>query len=163
MASLSQEVRELFEPRSELHKLRVLAAKFLNADEWKSLKRTSERFEKERRAAQRSYETEYEGRVAKVIKRLINEAGSVRRHLTPRGLGIDGFNRDQIRRQAKLEVRAAHKSELAQIDKREAEATRLCLDDAMRRGQPREKLIGDFQTATDRRLGQERCTRSWSR
>lgn len=163
MASLSQEVRELFEPRSELHKLRVQAAKLLNADEWKSLKKASEGFETERRAVKRSYEKEFEGRVAKVSQKLINEAGSVRRQLTPRGLGGDGFNRERIRTQAKLEVRAAYESELDKIDKRETEATRLCLDKALRRGQLREKLIGDFQTATDRREGQDRRTRSWSR
>lgn len=163
MTSLSEEVKELFEPRSELHKLRIQAAELLNNDEWASYKKVTAALNQERSATRRSFEESFEGRVAKTSQRLINEAGAVKRRFVPRGLGSDGFNPDQIRRQAKLEVNAAHKTEMAKIDKRETEATRLCVDKALQRGQQREKLIGDFQTATDRRVGQERRTRSWSR
>ncbi len=157
MSSLLQEAKELFEPRSELHRLRISAAKILNKDEWDAYKKVSNKFEKERSAARQTFKQEYDSRVSQSSQRLINKAAAVKRRLVPRALGNDGFNKDHIRRQAQLEVRAAHKAEIAQIDKRESSATRSFLDKAQERGPQREKLIQDFQKATDRRV------RSWSR
>lgn len=163
MDSLSQEVKKMFEPSAKLDRLRIRAANVLVGSEWTSYKKLVAEFAKERQVARRTFQEKFESRISKASEKLINEAGSRKRHFLPRGFGGDAFNKDEIRRKAQLIVRHQHRAELADIDARETSVTQSFVSQAEVRIQQREKLIGDFQTATDRRIGQERRTRSWSR
>mgnify|MGYP007073293219 FL=1 len=74
MTSLSNEVKDLFQPRSDLLDLRREAAKTLSPNEWTAYKKAIKEFDGERRYTQRQYELEYPNRVNEVRRRLINEA-----------------------------------------------------------------------------------------
>lgn len=163
MSSLTEEVKGLFEPRSKLLELRKEAARMLNNDEWTAYKEVSSKLDSERRYTRRTFELEYADRVSEAQWRLIHKAGSVKRQLVDRRFGSDAFNKHQINRQAQLEVRSAHKRDMARIDDRECDALSTMLDSAKARVQAREKPIKDFQKAVDRRSGEDRRVRSWSR
>ncbi|MEE2943830.1 MAG: hypothetical protein VX444_01515 [Pseudomonadota bacterium] len=163
MTSLTHEVKDLFQARSDLLELRKEAARALNTEEWRAYKKVVEKFDGERRFTKRQYELEYPNRVNEVRRRLINEAGSVKRGLVFKRYASDGFNKDEINRRAHMEVRNAHKNDLTRIDQKECEALRPMLENAQARVEQREKPIKDFQKAVDRRSGQDRRVRSWSR
>ncbi|MDF1803189.1 hypothetical protein [Thalassovita sp.] len=163
MSSLTDEVKGLFEPRSKLLELRKEAARILNNDEWSAYKKASSDFDRERRYTRRTFELEYADRVSDAQRSLIQKAGSVKRRLVDRRFGSDPFNRQHINRQAQLEVRSAHKKDMARIDDRECNALNTMLDSAKVRVKAREKPIKDFQKAVDRRSGEDRRVRSWNR
>lgn len=163
MPSLTDEVKRYFAPHSKLLEMRREAARALNGDEWTAYKKASEKLDGERRFTKRTFELEYADRVSEAQRRLIQKAGTVKRRLVDRRFGFDPFNKQQINRQAQLEVRSAHQQDMAHIDDRECNAIRKMLDGAKARVQAREKPIKDFQKAVDRRSGEERRVRSWSR
>lgn len=163
MSSLTEEVKGLFAPRSKLLELRKEAARVLNNDEWAAFKKTSKNLDDERRYTKRTFELEYADRVSKTERHLIHKAGSVKRRLVDRRFGSDPFGKQEINRQAQLEVRSAYKQDMARIDDRECDAIRTMLDGAKARVEAREKPIKDFQKAVDRRSGEDRRVRSWSR
>ena len=115
MTSLTNEVKGLFQPRSDLLELRKEAARALNTDEWKAYKKVVEKIDGERRITKRQFELEYT------------------------------------------------KNDLTRIDQKECEELRPMLENAQARVEQREKPIKDFQKAVDRRSGQDRRVRSWSR
>jgi len=163
MSSLTNEVKDLFQPRSDLLKLRKEAAMVLNQDEWAAYKKVAETFDGQRRSTERQYELDYPNRVDQVRRRLINEAGSVRRNLVFKRYAADGFNKDEINRRAQIEVRTAHQRDHARIDQNECAEIRPMLENAQARVAAREKPIKDFQKAVDRRSATDRRVRSWSR
>ena len=163
MSSLSDDIKKAFQPSGDLARVRIEAAKTLNRDEHKSFKKISEKFDAQRRYLRRAFELDYGQRVAVERRRLINKAGSIKRDFVPRFLGNDGFNKDVINRQAQINVRTAHRNDLASIDRRETEAIRTLVENAQSRVALREKPIKDFQKSVDRRSGVERRKRNWSR
>lgn len=163
MSSLTDEVKGLFEPRGELFKLRKQAAQVLNQEEWKVFKKAAETFEGKRRFTKRQYEIDYSTRVDQERRRLIKDAGSVKRNLIFKRFGADGFNKDEINRRAHIAVRHAHEQDMARIDDRECGAIRTILENAKSRSVLREKPIIDFQKAVDRRSGKDRRERSRDR
>lgn len=163
MTSLTNEVKDLFKPRSDLFDLRREAAKILSQDEWTAYKKQADKFDGERRYVKRAYEIEYPARIAKAQRRLINEAGSVKRRLVYKVFGADAFDKNEINRRAQLNVRRSHHRDLARIDQREGDVLRSMLSKAQKHTKEREKPIKDFQKAVDRRTGQDRRVRSWSR
>ncbi len=163
MTSLSQEVKDLFQPRSDLFDLRRQAATILNKEEWAAYKKQADKFDGERRYVKRAYELEYPARIAKAQRRLINEAGSVKRRLVHKVFGADAFDKNEINRRAQMNVRRAHNNDLARIDQRECNLLRTMLNKSQNLTAQREKPIKDFQRAVDRRSGQERRMRSRSR
>lgn len=163
MPSLSDEVKNSFAPRGELGRLRLEASRTLNREETRLYHKAAKEFDAQRRYVRRSFELEYSTRVSEERRRLINEAGAVKRSLVPRFVGTDGFNKDAINRQAQMNVRAMKKRDLDQIDKREAESIRSMLEASHARAPQREKLVKDFQKAVDRRSGLERRVQTQSR
>jgi len=79
MSNLTKDVNDLFAARSELHDLRKQAIEVLNEKEWATYQKTVEEFKGVRRYTERAYELDYDIRVDAVRRRLINEAGSVKR------------------------------------------------------------------------------------
>ena len=163
MQSLTEEVKDLFQPRSKLLELRNEAANALNQDEWLVYKKVVQNFEGERKFTARQYELDYQNRFDQVRRRLIDEAGAVKRKLTCKRFGADNFNKTEIDRRAHITVRAEHGQTMAQIDQSECEAIRPLVENAQSKIDAREKPIKDFQAAVDRRSGQDRRVQSWSR
>ena len=163
MSTLSDQVRDHFEPRGELHQVRHALAKTMNPEEWVTYRDVSKGFEDTRHTANRAYDLNYASRVDAVQKRLIDEAASVKRNLVPRFLGSASFDRAEINQRAQNEVRAAHKKEIAGIDKRECGILRGMLEGVQARAALQEKPMRDFQNAADRRNGQDRRVQSWTR
>ncbi len=163
MTRLTEEVKDLFKPRGDLFDLRREAAKVLSNDEWAEYKKQAEKFDGERRYVKRAYEHEYPARFAKAQRRLINEAGSVKRRLVYKVFGSDTFDKGEINRRAQMNVRRAHNNDLARIDQREGDVLRSMLSKAQKHSKEREKPIKDFQKTVDRRAGPDRRVRSWNR
>ena len=162
MSKLSDQVRDHFKPRGELHQIRHALVKTMNPEEWVIYREVSKNFEDTRRTENRDYELNYASRVDAAQRRLIDEAASVKRNLVPRFLGSASFDRTEINQRAQNEVRAAHTKEIAGIDKQECGVLRGMLEGAQARAILQEKPMRDFQNAADRRNGQDRRVQSWT-
>jgi hypothetical protein len=163
MSKLSDQVRDHFEPRGELHQVRHALAKTMNPEEWVTYREVSKNFEDTRRMTNRTFELDYAARVDEVQRHLIDEAASVKRNHVPRFFGSASFDKTEINQRAQNEVRAAHTKEIAGIDKQECGILRGMLEDAQARAILQEKPLRDFQNAADRRNGQDRRVQSWTR
>jgi len=163
MSKLSEQVRDHFEPRGELHQVRHALAKTMNAEEWTTYREVSKSFDDTRRVTNQTYEIDYAQRVDAVQRRLIDEAASAQRKFVPRSFGSASFDRAEINQRAQNEVRTAHTKEIAGIDKRECGILRGMLEGAQARAILQEKPMRDFQNAADRRNGQDRRVQSWTR
>lgn len=163
MSTLSDQVRDHFEPRGELHQVRHALAKTMNPEEWVTYREVSKNFEDTRHMTNRTFELDYAARVDEVQRRLIDEAASVKRNHVPRFFGSASFDKTEFNQRAQNEVLAAHTKEIAGIDKQECGILRGMLEDAQARGILQEKPLRDFQNAADRRNGQDRRVQSWTR
>jgi hypothetical protein len=163
MSKLSDQVRDHFEPRGELHQVRRALAKTMNAEEWTTYREVSKSFDDTRLAKNRTYEIDYAVRVDVVQRRLIDEAASVQRKFVPSSFGSANFDRTEINQRAQNEVRAAHTKEIAGIDKQECEILRGMLEGAQARTTLKEQPMRDFRNAADRRSSQDRRVQSWTR
>lgn len=163
MSELSDQVRDHFKPRGELYKLRHDLARVMNKDEWEKYRQVSKSFDGKRRYAERAFELDYTTRFEEARRRLIDEAGSVKRRLVPKFLGSDNFDKSEINRRAQEHVRDAHAKDMARIDIEESKVLRSMLESSESRIQQREMPKKDFQKAVDRRSGPDRRVRSWSR
>lgn len=158
MSELVDEIRQTF----NLEKLRLEAAKKLNADEWPAFDKMRQEHEGQRRFAKRAYDLEYDERVAMARVRLINKAGAKDRSFKPPWAGDDRFNKDAINRQAHREVRHAYLKDLVRIDREEARDITQMIDASEHSRMAREKPRRDFEKATDRRSGPDRRIRKRS-
>lgn len=163
MSGLSDEVKDIFVPRGELHRLRREAAKRFNAPEWESYQTVAKQFDDERQKRKRSFSSEYALRVAQAQKKFIDEAGSVKRGLTPKGVSVDYFDKSQTYYLAQREVRFDHDNDLMRIDQRECEVLSEMLSKAREREELKRLPTKDFQKSVDRRSGVERRVRTRSR
>lgn len=163
MSELSDQVRDHFKPRGELYELRHQLAHGMKKDEWDKYRKVSKNFADKRRFTERSFELDYPSRFDQARQRLIDEAGSIKRRFVPKFMGADNFDKSEINRRAKNHVRDAHAMDMARIDKQEGKVLRSMLESSAGRTQQREKPKKEFQKAVDRRAGQDRRVRSWSR
>lgn len=163
MSELSDQVRDHFKPRGELYELRHQLARVMNQEEWEKYRKVSKSFTGKRRYTERAFELDEPARIDEARQRLINEAGSIKRNFVPKFLGADNFDKTEINRRAQNQVRDAHAKDMTRIDVEESTELRSMLENSAQRIQQREKPVKDFQNAVDRRLGEDRRTRSWSR
>ena len=163
MSELSDQVRDHFKPRGELYQLRHQLARTMNKEEWTAYRDISKKFEGKRRYTSRAYEIDSASRVDEVERRLIDKAGSIQRRFVPKFLGSDNFDKTEINRRAQSQVRDAHTKDMARIDTQECGELRTMLEHTKARSIQKQKPIKDFQKAVDRRVGQDRRVRSWSR
>ena len=163
MSELSDQVRAHSKPRGDLYELRHKLARVMNETEWQEFRKVTEEFGGKRIFAKRAFELNYNQHFDQARQRLIDEAGSVKRHFVPRFMGSDNFDKTEINRRADREVRDAHNKELARIDIAETGVLRDMLENCEKRVMQREKPLRDFQKAVDRRVGPDRRVRSWSR
>ena len=159
MSDLSNEVKDVFQPRSELLKLRREAVQVFNEAERATYQKIAKRFAEERGQTTRSFEADYASKVSEAQKRLIDKAGSVKRGLVPKWGGADNFDKTHTNRRAQQEVRATHENELKRIDQSESEV----LAEMLTKARERMKPSKNFQSAVDGRSVLERRPRSWSR
>lgn len=163
MSELSDQVRAHFKPRGDLYELRHKLAHVMNEKEWQEFRKVTEEFGGKRTFAKRAFELNYAQHFDQARRRLIDEAGSVKRRFVPKFMGSDNFDKAEINRLADKEVRDAHNKDLARIDIAETGVLRDMLENCEKRVMQREKPLRDFQKAVDRRVGPDRRVRSWSR
>lgn len=163
MSELSDQVRDHFKPRGELYELRHQLAHVMDKEEWDKYRRVSKNFADKRRYTERAFALDYTSRIDQARQRLIDEAGSIKRHFVPKFIGADNFDKSDINRRAQNHVRDAHAKDMARIDIQESKELRSMLESSDSRTQQREKPRKDFQKAVDRRSGPDRRVRSWSR
>lgn len=150
--SLVDDVRLIF----DLASLKREASRNLGADDWNELQQINEKHESQRRFVERDFELSYGDRFAAARKQLIDEAGDKARHLVPRHIGRDRFDKEAIDRQARLQVRHAYRNALDRIDREEAHQIEALLERANQRNQPKETPLRAFARAIDRRGGPDR-------
>ncbi|WP_371157012.1 hypothetical protein [Jannaschia sp. 2305UL9-9] len=163
MSELSDQVRAHFKPRGDLYELRHNLARVMNETEWQKFRKVTEEFGGKRNFAKRAFELDYNQRFDEARRRLIDEAGSIKRSFVPKFMGSDHFDKTEINRRADKQVRDAHEKDLARIDVVETGVLRDMLENCEKRVMEREKPLRDFQKAVDRRAGSDRRVRSWSR
>ncbi len=142
----------------DLADIKHQAHKDFNRTERTAYTTLRKKFDGLRKFEQRAYELEYDTRFEVARKRLIHKAGSKTREFTPRGLGVDRFDKEATRRQANRIVRASHERLMAGIDERETKDIGQLLKVCEKRTKQREKPLKDFSRATDRRQKKERRT-----
>lgn len=163
MSDLSDEIKGVFLPRGELYRLRREAARSFNAPEWASYQKAAKQFDEERKQRKQSFNSEYAFRVSRAQKKLIDEAGSVKRGLTPKGVSVDYFDKSQTYYLAQREVRFDHDNDMMRIDQSECEVLAEMLSKTREREELKRLPTKDFQKSVDRRSGPERRVKSWSR
>jgi len=150
--SITDELKNTF----ALATLRRESLKILNADEWKVYQKITNRFADQKRFEQRAFELEYKTRVEVARKRLINQAGQVRKSFQPVWARNDRFDRDAITRQAHRQVKAGFKQLMEKFEVSEVREIEGLLNRSEHRRKLREKPRHDFARAVDRRRGMER-------
>lgn len=145
--SISEELKRTFDLASLKHQ----AFKYLNAKEWNTYRKTTEKYGALRRVEELAFKIEYKTRFEVARKRLINKAGSKPKDFKHRWFGSDQFDKSTVNRQADRNVRAQHSQLMAGIDKKEAGEIRPLLDRSEHRQQMKDKPRQDFSEATDRR------------
>lgn len=163
MPKSSNELSAHFNPKGDLYELRHELARVMNNKEWKNYSKVAQEFDAKRRYTERAFQLDRNLRFQETRKRLIDEAGSVKRRFTPKFFGADNFDKNEINRRAKAQVIDAHKKDMARIDRDESEVLRTMLESCEKRALKRNKVKRDFQKTVDRRSGQERRQRTWSR
>lgn len=163
MSELSDQVRAHFKPRGDLYELRHKLARVMNDKEWQEFRKVTEEFGGKRTFSKRDFELNYNQHFDQARRRLIDEAGSVKRRFVPRFMGSDNFDKTEINRRAEKQVRDAHNKDLSRIDIAETRVLRDMLETCEKRVMEKEKPLRDFQKAVDRRADPDRRVRSWSR
>ncbi|XWN32082.1 MAG: hypothetical protein ROR55_02910 [Devosia sp.] len=149
---LGAEVKRTF----DLAAMRREAALSLTGEEWRELQALRERHAAIRRFETRTYELEYETRVEEEKRKLIDKAGSKSWDLRHVRFGSDTFSKSAVDRQARRNVRAAHRQDLARLDREEMDDLDALLRHSKHREAQRVKPLQDFARATDRRRGGDR-------
>lgn len=115
-----------------------------------------ERSDRARAKEETLYVERYRTRIEQSARRLIHEAGSWSRDLTPEWAGQDRFAPDAILRQAEREVRHAHERRLQRIVDWERGTLGDLIEKSARENSIHGKAREDFSQAVDRRSGTER-------
>lgn len=163
MSDLADEIKDVFLPRGELYVLRREASRAFNAPEWASYQKAAKQFDEERLKKRQSFNAEYASRVSRAQKKFIDEAGSVKRELTPKGVGVDHFDKSLTYWHAQREVRFDHDNDMMRIDQRECEVLSEMLSKAREREELRRLPTTEFQKSVDRRSSTEIRVRTRSR
>ena len=139
LASLRQQARFLTEPR-----------------QWRETSNLLMRCEAARTREKDLYQERYEARVENRRRKLIDEAGQVRREHRPVDQGRDRFDPQATLRQAHNDVRNAHAGRIARIEEFERAELGLIVERARRESALRGMAQGAFDRAADRRSGLDR-------
>ena len=133
-------------------------------DDWAELRGIEEKYQARLDDLDRRYVEEYDQRVAKEVKRLIDEAGS-KEFDHPSPGGVDGFNKNTITKTARLNVKHAHLAERASIEEQTDREIFDLLDRAPARAREarRGQAASEFNRVNDRRTGQDRRVQGYSR
>lgn len=145
--SISEELKRTF----DLASLKNQAFKTLNAKEWNSYRKITDKNDGLRRSEERAFEIEFKTRFEVARKRLINKASEKPKDFKHRWFGSDQFDKTAVNRQADRNVRFQHHQLMAGIDQKETREIGQLLDGSQHRQQAREKPLKDFDKATDRR------------
>jgi hypothetical protein len=97
------------------------------------------------------YATRYDARVETARRRLVNEAGAVRRELKPAWAAEDRFAPDTTLRQAERDVRLRHHARIERVDEFERRSLRELVTTSMRENNRQGQAQEAFIRATDRR------------
>ena len=115
-----------------------------------------ERCEDLRQREGKLYEARFLTRVEEARKKLIDQAGAVRKEFKPGWVGEDRFNKAATLRQAQRDVRAHHQRRIARIDSQESTQLSGLLKRAQKENRIQGKARDAFNKKVDRRGGQER-------
>lgn len=112
------------------------------------------------------YEARFLTRVEEARRKLIDQAGAIKKEFKPGWMGEDRFNKAATLRQAQRDVRAHHQRRIARIDSQESTQLSGLLTKARKENRIQGKARDAFNKTVDRRGGLERRqsrTRSRSR
>lgn len=148
---ITKELQKTFEQATLQHEARSLR----QPEDWQRraeiYRETAQRLDH----ANERFSSEYDARIASVVKRLIHEGGRFKLdHPAPNG--VDRFNGDDITKRAEAEVKTDHANVLQQIENQGDAAFEALKQQAQHRDLPHGKARDDFGQASDRREGPDR-------
>lgn len=150
--SINEELRRAF----ELATLRREARTISEPHQWQAATRLQIRCTDARAREKDLYAARYDRRVEARRRRLVDEAGKVRRDHRPWGDCHDRFDPQATLRQAHNDVRNGHAARIQRIDDYERLELARIVERARRENAIRGIATDDFQRAADRRSGPDR-------
>ncbi len=136
----------------ELKQLRRVGSAMLKGQEKRDFENIQQKFDKQRVVTERLYAHEYKTRVQVAHRDLLNKAGAKTMELKPSFFGIDRFNKDDLNRQAQLNVRLDHQQSMDRLDSQELSESKSFLQKCSRR----KEYLESFKKSTERRRSQTR-------
>lgn len=151
-SSISKELKSVFDLASLRHETKMLRnpADIQRSNEIKA------RYKKLNELEENRYQKDYNHRVNKVTKKLIDAAGKKNRNFTHRWFGIDQFDKSAIQRQAHRIVQHEHHQRMSRNAKNEKSELKSLMTDVEEREHLSQDTKQEFERVTDRRSGQER-------
>lgn len=153
---LSQTIRDELARSFDLATLRREAKAIRTPRQWQEAADLQRRCRSARVREKELYATRYLARVETARRRLVNEAGSIRREPKPSWAGQDKFAPDVTLRQAERQVRERHHGRIARIEEFERRELRAIIEHSMSRNNIRGQARDAFVRTVDRRENQDR-------
>lgn len=151
-SEVSKEIKQVF----DLASLRHEAKNLRTPSDWDQAKSIMEKHKNDMDEEKTRYYSQYDARVQKATKILIDKAGQKNKDYKRRWFGLDNFDKNAITRDAHRLVQRDHQNRLNKIGENEKQA----LDKLMNGVQERDKHKGqsqyDFNEAVDRRVETDR-------
>lgn len=133
----------------ELRALRRQAQILRQPGDWDKANEITSRYKNETRLTSQKYYGQYDDRVAKRLKTLIDKAGAKTKDHTLKLFGTDQFNQQRLKRQAHREVQHDHARRLNSIVDREKTELGSFLDVVHERNEKRDERRQEFKRSAD--------------
>ncbi|MBG6166775.1 Fe2+ transport system protein B [Labrenzia sp. EL_195] len=147
----SADVRREF----ELVLMRREAETLKQPADWDRANEIKSQYQNEVQQQNRKYYRDYDSRVAKRLKQLIDKAAGRSRNLAPRFFGTDKFDKDVLKRQAHRDVQFDHQRRITSIREREAKELGTFLQSVRERDQQKQGSAEEFNDITSQQQRKE--------
>lgn len=151
-SSITEQLRDTF----ALASLRNKASHFRSPKDWERGLAIINRYKSHTEELENNYHAEYDSRINRVLKQLIDKAGAKDLSFKHRWFGTDNFNKSTLTRQAHQIVQNKHQERINYLNKRESTELRTLDNEIEQRDQLQGKPTQDFERSATRRSGIER-------
>lgn len=136
----------------DLASLRIEAKSLRTPIDWEKGREIHERYQGLRENQEKKYYDQYEARVERVMKNLIDRAGAVAKDFKHRLFSQDPFNRKMLTKQAHRLVQQDHQRRILQIDSSETKELDELIAQVKQRDALKDKSINEFARVANPRM-----------
>ncbi len=140
----------------DLATMRKNARTLRKPEDWQAAREIMERTKREASRLDHRYRAEYDTRVSEAVKKLMNEAGEVKRTLTHPWFTTNNFDQEAMMKQAHRNVQQDHQAQLNGLGQLEHSELESLMHTIHQRDGLRDKTGRDFEHAAERRSTEER-------